>query len=206
MLIYKVENKINNKIYIGQTKQNLRARRYRHENDKRNMAISNAIKKYGRKNFEWSVLEHCGSREELNEREIFYIKEYNSFLNGYNNTHGGLYADHSAATKYKISQSHLGKKRKPFSKETRQAMSKGHLGNIIPNNVRKKMSKNRSYSWLLIFPDGSRKIIKNLYKYCNENNLTHSAMNAVAKGKRKHHKNYRCIRLYDLEIRRMECL
>jgi len=205
-LIYKATNKVNGKVYIGQTKKGLKSRRYKHERDKRDMAIVNAINKYGRRNFKWSVLKYCNSREDLNRMEIFYIKKYNSFTDGYNRTRGGLYADHSEAVRHKISQSKIGKKRPPFSRAARIAMSNGHLGNKIPKSVRSKMSKNGSFWWLLIFPDGSRKVIKNLYKYCNNNGLNPSAMVAVSKGNRRHHKNYRCKRLYDIEIRRMECL
>jgi len=42
-LIYKATNKINGKAYIGQTTKGLKARRYKHENEKRDIAIANAI-------------------------------------------------------------------------------------------------------------------------------------------------------------------
>ena len=284
-VIYKAINKINGKVYIGQTTVDLKKRKSHHENTQVRYYFHRAIKKHGKGNFNWQILEHCDSKEEMDEMEFHYIMQYNSLNNGYNLTLGGegssgwhpsaetrqkismskkgkrvgqensfygkkhtektkrkmrgkrasisgenhyLYGKHlSQKTKNKIGVSskgrnvgrkhtssaiekirkaHLGKKKGPFSLETRQKMSKSHLGNRIPQKARSKMSKNRSYSWLLIFPDGSRKIIKNLYKYCNENNLSHGAMNAVSKGKRYHHKSYRCIRLYDLEIRRMKCL
>lgn len=64
--------------------------------------IDNARKKYGPDNFGYEVLESivCDTEEELaaklNEREIFWIAEYDSFNNGYNNSIGG-----SGATGYK---------------------------------------------------------------------------------------------------------
>lgn len=57
--------------------------------------IENARRKYGPENFGYEVLEEitCDTDEELaarlNEREIFWIAEYDSFNNGYNNSIGG---------------------------------------------------------------------------------------------------------------------
>ena len=81
-LIYLSKNKINNKIYIGQTIQTLEKRKRRHEND----ALSNsdhvifhrALKKYGIENFEWSVLESNIEEKFLNDKEKYYIKKYKS--------------------------------------------------------------------------------------------------------------------------------
>lgn len=51
-----------------------------------NYKISCAIREYGKENFILSILEKC---ENLSEREIFYIKKYNTFFDGYNMTFGG---------------------------------------------------------------------------------------------------------------------
>lgn len=46
--------------------------------------IANAIKKYGRENFTFQILEQCDT-DKLNERETYYIRLYNSLApNGYN--------------------------------------------------------------------------------------------------------------------------
>lgn len=92
--IYKITNKINNKVYIGQTIQSIKDRFYRHcqkrclSKQEANMAIKRAIFKYGKKNFSLELLETC-DREQLDEREIYYIKLYNSYEDGYNCTTGG---------------------------------------------------------------------------------------------------------------------
>lgn len=93
-IIYKIENKINGKVYIGQTVQSLSSRWYRHcqlkglSESESNMHIKRAILKYGKENFSISILEKCDSSV-LNEKEIYYINKYDSFKNGYNKTIGG---------------------------------------------------------------------------------------------------------------------
>ena len=92
--IYKIENKINHKVYIGQTIMDVKDRWYRHceinksNPNEGNMLIKRAIFKYGRDNFEVSVIEKV-PKEKLNEREIYWISYYNSNYNGYNIESGG---------------------------------------------------------------------------------------------------------------------
>ena len=91
--IYKITNTINGKSYIGQTIQNVKERFYQHCATKcskavSNMAIHRAIKKYGKSNFTVEVIEEIGSAN-LNDRERYWIKYYNSYNNGYNSTKGG---------------------------------------------------------------------------------------------------------------------
>ena len=91
--IYKITNTINSKSYIGQTIQNVRERFYQHCATKcskavSNMAIHRAIKKYGKSNFTVEVIEEIDSAN-LNDRERYWIKYYNSYNNGYNSTKGG---------------------------------------------------------------------------------------------------------------------
>ena len=91
--IYKITNKVNGKSYIGQTIQNVKERFYQHCATKcskavSNMAIHRAIKKYGKSNFTVEVIEEIDSAN-LNDRERYWIKYYNSYNNGYNSTKGG---------------------------------------------------------------------------------------------------------------------
>lgn len=94
--IYKITNKTNGKCYIGQSKDiftRWKQHIYNTHYKDINYMITNAINKYGKENFLWEILEECDS-EELNQKEIFYIKEFNSYIgwgdsNGYNMTTGG---------------------------------------------------------------------------------------------------------------------
>lgn len=90
--IYVWINKINNKKYVGQSK-NIQQRKNRHIRESLNndnkLPLYVAIRKYGLDNFDFKVLEEC-TLEELDEKEITYIKSLNTLVpNGYNITTGG---------------------------------------------------------------------------------------------------------------------
>lgn len=92
--IYKITNLENNKIYIGQS-INIEERWKDHRTDylRSDVLLYRAMRKYGIENFKFEVLEECAV-EELDEREIFYINKYNSYIcspnsQGYNMTLGG---------------------------------------------------------------------------------------------------------------------
>lgn len=86
--IYKITNKINGKSYIGQSRQ-IEKRFTQHINNERT-SIGKDIKKYGKDNFEFSIVEICEINElDIKERE--YIEKYNTiYPNGYNKTNGGI--------------------------------------------------------------------------------------------------------------------
>lgn len=92
MIVYCILNKINNKRYIGQTRNKL-SRRYSGGFWKKpsNEYLKNSIEKYGIINFELSILQECNSLEELDYWETYYIDFYNTSdrLYGYNLTMGG---------------------------------------------------------------------------------------------------------------------
>jgi len=92
--IYKITNQINNKSYIGQSKD-IKKRLNKHKSTCFNPSdnhyeypLYRAIRKYGIENFTVEVIEEC-KIEELNQKEEYWIKKYNTFFNGYNQTLGG---------------------------------------------------------------------------------------------------------------------
>jgi len=91
--IYKFTNKINGKIYIGQS-IDITARKRSHINDAyckgkdSNCPFHQAIIKYGENGFNFEIIEEC-PKELLNEREKYWIQYYNSYHNGYNASPGG---------------------------------------------------------------------------------------------------------------------
>jgi group I intron endonuclease len=120
MFIYKLTNTLNNKIYIGLTTETISERcrkriaeaKYR---ESRNSYILNAIRKHGSEVFKVEQLDTANTLEELQQKEIFYIQQYNSTNRniGYNLTKGGegnLGLKMSDETKEKIRQRRLGNK------------------------------------------------------------------------------------------------
>lgn len=85
--IYKIENLINGKKYIGQS-IDIQRRFDEHKRDKDNCRIHQALRKYGINNFSFEIVEECPIIL-LDEREKYWIKYYDSFNNGYNATTGG---------------------------------------------------------------------------------------------------------------------
>lgn len=92
--IYKITNQINGKVYIGQTIKNPQARFTEHKYHARNPQyhgckyLHSAIAKYGGDKFSIEIVECCPNKS-LDEREVYWIKKYDSYNNGYNLTLGG---------------------------------------------------------------------------------------------------------------------
>lgn len=86
--IYKITNLINNKVYIGQTSFSLSKRWQEHikDSERFDRPLYRAFHKYGIENFNIELIEETDSP---NEREVYWIKSYNAFHNGYNATMGG---------------------------------------------------------------------------------------------------------------------
>ncbi len=95
-IIYLVTNKINDLKYIGQTIRPLKKRWEEHvqrafsSTEKQKYYFQTAIKKYGPENFLIEKIDEADSSEELNLKEEYWIKFYNTYLGeGYNLTPGG---------------------------------------------------------------------------------------------------------------------
>jgi group I intron endonuclease len=85
MVIYLITNNINGKIYIGKSINSTE------DYYGSGISINRAINKYGKKNFTKKILEKCDNINDLNEKEIFWIKYYDSTNRdiGYNIAEGG---------------------------------------------------------------------------------------------------------------------
>ncbi len=173
MIIYKFTNKINNKEYIGQTIKSLKIRISEHlcaVNKGRSYLLYRAIRKYGFKLFEISIIDTAETQKVLIEKEIYWIKYYNTKIPyGYNMTDGGegsigriqskeCRAKISAKkqgihlsdeTKKKMSEIRKGKRvgdkhpmfGKHHSEETKAKMSKALSGRRRSKEIRKKISE-----------------------------------------------------------------
>ena len=130
-----------------------------------------AIKKYGKEIWQLEILEEINDINLLNEREIYWINHYNTFVSGYNSTTGGdnkktisletrkkmslkqLGKKHSLETKEKMRLIKLGKKGRKNTEETKEKMrlsaikrgknSVGNTGKTHNEETRKKLSNAR---------------------------------------------------------------
>lgn len=135
MVIYKIINKIDGKIYIGQTVQELNTRWIQHKCDAKtrgqNHVLYRAIRKHGIENFEIKMIAKCSSIGEMNHREEYYIKIFGCLAPiGYNLAIGGGNKRHTEETKKKISDKKIGiktgstwNKGIPCSDETKRKLS-----------------------------------------------------------------------------------
>lgn len=98
--IYKIENIVNHKVYIGKTEDSISKRWNSHVHDWKvhdyikHRPLYDAFTKYGIDNFTIEPIEEIVDSIALCEREKFWIKYYNSYVgfdnsNGYNATLGG---------------------------------------------------------------------------------------------------------------------
>ncbi len=153
MVIYKAWNKINKKIYVGQTVQKLEHRILEHLRHKKlNNAFPFALRKYGRENFIFETMAICDTKDKADFLEEFYIKYFNSFTpNGYNLTlGGGGNSGHvsSLETNEKISQSLMGRKIGPFSKEHKRKIGEALKGKL--RSEKHKINLSRALTGLLV--------------------------------------------------------
>lgn len=152
--IYKIENIINAKIYIGSSK-NIKLRWKQHKcalnnNKHHNTHLNNAWNKYGSDSFKFKIIEYV-ELNKLLEREQYFIKYYkcNNHNNGYNKRlicESNLGWKASKETKKRMSES--AKKRPPISEETRNKLRKVNIGNkkacrVVSDKERKINSQSK---------------------------------------------------------------
>lgn len=90
MYLYRITNNINHKKYIGITNDYKKRWSNHRCGNSKNMVIAKAIKKYGKENFTFEVVEKGLTLDEANLKEIEYIKQENTLVpNGYNISIGG---------------------------------------------------------------------------------------------------------------------
>jgi group I intron endonuclease len=145
MIIYRTTNLINQKFYIGKDTHN--NPNYYGSGKK----LKLAIKKYGKENFKKEILEICETKEQLNEREKYWIEKLNAINEGYNISLGGDGGDtisnnpNKNKIRKKISESNKGRfVGKINSTQTRKKISnslKGKFAGDKNPNYGKKCSE-----------------------------------------------------------------
>lgn len=155
-IIYKITNKINNKIYIGFTHKTAKGRFNQHcyisknPNNKSFSILHKAIKKYGRQNFLYNTVYMSNNKDEVLSKEDTFIKYYNSLLpNGYNIIKGGSMPPswsgkkHKNITKQKISDALTLFYSKPQNKIKHQKENNPNYGHKWSNELKNHLSKQK---------------------------------------------------------------
>ena len=118
MIIYRITFP-NKKYYIGQTSRTLNVRKRENKKmlKKSVFPVYSAIRKFGWDNLRWDEIDFAETLDELDKKEIFWIKKYRSCIlfdnsMGYNKTFGGRRGCvfHSDEAKEKISNGVCGEK------------------------------------------------------------------------------------------------
>jgi len=136
VVIYKITNIKNNKIYIGLTIQSALNRFSSHISEAKRMVdksyLNNALRKYGKESFKVEIIDAAKTIEELKKKEIYYISFYNSTNRkiGYNLSLGGdgtPGVSKSEETRNKIRQKALGRIKSEESKRKQsETLRKGN--------------------------------------------------------------------------------
>ena len=126
--IYKITNKVNGKSYIGKSVDiEKRFNEHKKYQSDKNKTLYKAIKKYGVENFSFEIIDICG-KEELDEKEIYYIKKFNTLGFGYNMTIGGDGGDTWTSNNHK----------EETNKKRKTQIEKQELISIIQSVIMKK--------------------------------------------------------------------
>lgn len=157
MIIYKITNTENGKVYIGQTIRSLSHRRSQHitralKGD-RDHKLYMAMRKYGIDKFRFEEICSVLSPEYLNELETYFIAKYDSFAHGYNMTPGG----------------------DTVTEETAKKISAAKVGR--PHPMPKGANHRGSKFYKVQFPDGHIEVIRGWKAFCmkyllNEGNFS----------------------------------
>ena len=167
-VVYKHTNQINNKCYIGMTRQNPPKKRWKNGTTyKSNKHFTNAINFYGWDNFRHEILFENLTKEEAEQKEIELISFYKSNQPdfGYNIANGGnCKGTVSEETKRKLSDAHMGKK-----------LSQEHIEKIRENSKKQYTDELR------------RKIVESIMipvsQYTNTGEFINEYIDAVEAGK-----------------------
>lgn len=195
MIIYKATNVLNGKIYIGQTVRQLAVRIAEHARQS-TTPFDRAIKKYGIANFEFETIDTAETIEELNEKEMYWIKHYNTYEGeGYNacmggeNTKGYHHRDDSKAKmRLKKSQMYLGESNpfygKHHSEETRQRLSEKKKGMKLSDEWRQHISEN-SAKKVKVRNVETGEVFESIREAAQQYNITPTHITRVCRGRRK---------------------
>jgi hypothetical protein len=91
-----------------------------------------------------------------------------------------------------------------LNKGTHNFQTNGHPGfgkskPWLNVDIQFKRIESISRTWIITYPNGTTRVVKNLKKFCRENNLNDTHMSSVSKGKLKSHKGFLCEKMEKLK-------
>jgi len=174
--IYKIENLVNGKVYIGQTAMKAKYRKTTHFNALEgnrhpNKHLQRAWNKYGRENFKFQIIEKVNINK-LDDREIYWIRYYKNKAGVYNLDSGG-------------------NKNKKLSKESKEKMSLAvkqrlknpYYLNILKENARKNRGANNCNAKRVICIN-TGEVFDTATEACNKYGIKLSQISKVITGER----------------------
>jgi len=170
MVIYKITNLINNKIYIGKTIAD------KSDYFGSGILINRSIEKYGIEHFKKEIIDNTSSIEELNEKEKYWIKYFNStdLSIGYNIGKGGdggdIFTNHPDKEEIRKRCSKIGEKNGMFGRH--------HTKESIDKISKKKKGQNKGV------PTWNKGLNKENYTEEHKYNVEHQKRNFIAKTKK----------------------
>lgn len=196
--IYKIENKVNKKCYIGFTtdfekrkKDHLRYCSYGQRSK-----LYNAIRKYGVDGFKWDVIYISTDRQDtLEVMEQVFIDLHDSINSGYNQKEGGrggsqkgrVLPPKSEEECRKISERQIGRK---WSQETKDKISKGNKGKVRSKESIENMILGRYKDRYIKDPSGAIYHFLSIKDFCEEHNLNRGEISKLLRGKINHYKGW----------------
>jgi group I intron endonuclease len=140
--IYMYRCLVSGKAYIGQTRRRLQDRAWQHERSAKSGAQTrfyHAIRKHGINNMVLGIIEDNVPKEDLNQKEMFYIEKYDTYRNGYNATAGGdSPSEFTEERRRKIGEKSKGRK---LSEETKEKIGRVHKGKTMTEETKAAISK-----------------------------------------------------------------
>lgn len=166
--IYKITKKENGKCYIGQSNNcERRFKEHQTKGESSRIPIDIAIQKYGKDAFTYEIIEEC-SIEELNQKEQYWIKYYNSIENGYNCSEGGNQQSIGVNNgRSKLTEQDVIEIRKAYNSHQKQKDVYEEYKDIISFGYFQNLWQGRS--WTHIMPEVFTKENKEYYIYQNSN-------------------------------------
>lgn len=204
--IYKIENLVNHKIYIGLT-NNINRRRSRHFTDLRcnrhdNSFLQKEFNIYGEENFSFNIeFEGEVTPEEIGEKEREYIRKYDSYKNGYNQNEGGNFGPSNGGSH--LTQSDIFNICAVLEFCSRLGAVLAEMFDITTTTVSRIKHKVNHLEDIELYEKMSLEDRQAIYKiFCDSTNFYHKKINqTIIKGKRKLTKEQVFMVLYNFEYR-----